>query len=326
MDTAVSHLSLAPYIDSSMLSTWRACRRKFFWSYVHSLYPTGKSVHLIAGGAFAAGMEAARRVAFQDIGGRRPNHDDLLEAAFNAFLIEWGDYEAPEDSPKSFWNTFQALAWYLKRNPPAEDVVQPLIRADGTPAVEYTFSIPIEEGPKHPETGDPFLFVGRFDLLGNYQGLPCVQDEKTTSGIGFAWMNQWKLRGQFMGYIWACQQAGIQNLNTAVVRGIAILKGEYKDAIVIEQYPQFLIDRWYEMLLHDLHEIVAAYKLACKLDGNNDEQQAYPYNFADACSSYGGCAFLTLCGVKDPKPFFSNYVRHRWNPLNKQPVEEIENA
>ena len=330
MDTAVSasehKLSLPAYIDSSMLSTWRACKRKFFWSYVNSLYPTGKSVHLIAGGAFAAGMEAARRAAFSNNRDYRPTHDDLLEAAFRAFLVEWGDYEAPEDSAKSFWNTFQALAWYLERNPPAEDVVQPLIRPSGEPAVEYTFSIPIEEGPKHPETGDPFLFVGRFDLLGTYSGLPCIQDEKTTSGLGFAWMQQWKLRGQFMGYCWACQQAGYE-VNTAVIRGIAILKGEYKDALVIEQYPQFLIERWYQQLLHDLQEITTAWEYlvgpyAQKMGGlAYVTDKHFPYNFADSCSSYGGCAFATLCGAKDPEPFFTNYQRHRWNPLAKQPVE-----
>jgi PD-(D/E)XK nuclease superfamily len=321
MDTAVSPaLSLPTYIDSSMLSTWRSCRRKFFWSHLNALYPSGKSVHLIAGGAFAAGMEAARRLAFSNPGGRRPTHDDLLEAAFRAFAREWGDYESPEDSPKSLINTFEALAWYLKKYPPEEDIVKPLIRADGSPAVEYTFSIPIEEGPRHPETGDPFLFVGRFDLLGSYNGLPCIQDEKTTGGLGFAWMNQWKLRGQFMGYCWACQQTG-HAVNHAVIRGIAILKGDYKDAVVIEQYPQFLVERWYQQLLYDLNDMCSAWH-GFKYAGEPSDLW-YPYNFADACSSYGGCAFDTLCAAKDPEPFFSNYVRHRWNPLNKQPVEEL---
>ena len=323
MDTAVSPaLSLPTYIDSSMLSTWRACKRKFFWSHVNSLYPTGKSVHLIAGGAFAAGMEAARRLAFSNLGGSRPTHDDLLEAAFAAFLREWGDYEAPEDSPKSFWNTFQALAWYLEQHPPETDVVQPLMRPDGTPAVEYTFAIPLEEGPLHPETKEPFFFVGRFDLLGSWQGLPVVQDEKTTSGIGFAWMNQWDLRGQFMGYCWACQQSGYPDVRTAIVRGIAILKGEYKDALVPVSFGQYLIDRWYQMLLYDLHQIVDEYSWQTATD-SYPKRQLWPYNFADACASYGGCAFLTLCKAKDPEPFFSNYIRHRWNPLAKQPVEEL---
>lgn len=313
---------LPEQIDSSRLGLWRSCKRKWFWSDACSLYPSGKSVHLIAGGAFAAGMEAARRMAFSRPGDRRPTHDDLLQAAYPAFSAEWGDYQAPEKSAKSFDNTFQALDEYLKSHPPAEDVIQPIIRPDGTPAVEFTFAVPVLEGPRHPETGNPFLFVGRFDLLGDYNGLPCIVDEKTTSALGFAWADQWKLRGQFMGYCWACQQLGYP-VNTAVIRGVAILKREIKIATAMEMFPQHLIDRWYKQLVKDLEEIVWAYA-AFKQDGNPDFY--FPYNFADACSSYGGCAYSALCLADDPEPFFSNFIRHRWDPLSKNPVKELADA
>ena len=312
-------LSLPSYIDSSTLSTWRSCRRKYFYSTLNSLYPTGKSVHLIAGGALAAGMEAARRLVFKRGRDNRPSHDDILQAAYPAFLKEWGDYQTEEGAVKSFENTFGALEAYLIQHPPETDIIQPLIRPDGSPTVEFTFSIPIEEGPAHPETGDPFLFVGRFDLLGEYNGLPCVVDEKTTSSIGFAWDAQWDLRGQFMGYIWACQQLGYP-VNTAVIRGIGILKRDYKFATSIKQFPQYLIDRWYKQLLLDLDEITAAY---INRHTGTEDQVNFPYNFADACNAYGGCAFTSLCSAKQPEDFFSSYVKHRWDPLAKQPVKEV---
>ncbi len=309
--------SFPAQIDSSTLSTWRSCRRKYFWSTISSLYPLGKSVHLIAGGAFAAGVEAARRLAFRATGDYQPTFDDLCEAAFKAFIREWGDYIPPEDSPKSFHNVFQGLVEYLRSHPPSTDVVQPLIRKDGSPAVEFTFSIPLDI--RHPETGDPILFVGRFDLLGTYQGLPCIVDEKTTTQLGYSWAEQWKLRGQFMGYCWACQQYGY-DINTAVIRGVAILKREYKFATQIEQYPQHLLDRWHQLLYRDINEMLTAWH------NREDDELFYPYNFADSCSSYGGCSFSNLCLAKDPEPFFSNYVRYRWDPLAKQPIEELEAA
>ena len=130
-----------------------------------------------------------------------------------------------------------------------------------------------------------------------------------------------------MGYIWACQQTGYPDVNMAVVRGIAILKRDFNDAIVPVQFPQFLIDRWYNLLLYDLNQIVEAYNSFTAYPKPDAQwynlQKTFPYNFADSCSSYGGCAFSTLCLAKDPEPFFSNYVKHRWNPLNKQPVEEL---
>ena len=316
-------LSLPSYVDSSMLSTWRSCRRKFFWSTLNSLYPIGKSVHLVAGGAFAAGMEGARRLVFSNDRAHRPSHSDLLQAAYRSFAREWGSNPDFEGEAKSFENTFQALAAYLNQHPPETDPVQPLRRPDGSPAVEFTFSIPLEEGPRHPETGDPFLFVGRFDLLGSYNGLPCVVDEKTTSSIGFSWDSQWDLRGQFMGYIWACQQLGYE-VNTAVVRGIGILKKDFKFATSIKQFPQYLINRWHSQLIMDVDQIVRAYEGLQETPGT--EQGWFPYNFADACSAYGGCAFTTLCSASNPEAFFGQYARHRWDPLLKQPlkIEEKE--
>lgn len=160
-------------------------------------------------------------------------------------------------------------------------------------------------------------------MLGSYGGLPCVVDEKTTSAIGFSWADQWKLRGQFMGYCWACQQLG-HPVNTAVIRGIGLLKTEYKFATQIEQFPQHLLDRWYQLLIQDASDIVEAYRWT--KEHSEDTDFAFPYNFADACSSYGGCAFSSLCLAKDPSNYFSNFIRHRWDPLAKQQVKEIEEA
>lgn len=313
-----SRFSLPSYIDSSTLSTWRSCRRKYFWGTLNSLYPSGKSVHLIAGGAIAAGMEAARKLVFSSPEPKSVHLDDQLEVAFHAFAKEWGSYEAPENSPKDAINSFSALAAYLEEYPPATDVVQPLIRPDGTPTVEFTFAIPVDV--PHPDTGDPFVFVGRFDLLGSFNGLPAVVDEKTTSQLGFTWADQWQLRGQFMGYIWACQQLGYP-VSTAIVRGIAILKRDIKFATAVVQMSQHLIDRWHSMLIADLREISFAYT---QLKAGAEDEHLYPYNFADSCSSYGGCAFMSLCSARNAEPYFSNFIHHRWDPLAKQPVKEDE--
>src|SRR5574343_1048695 len=46
-------------LDSTMLSDFRACPRQFYYGYIRRL--RGKpSIHLHAGGAYAAGLEAAR--------------------------------------------------------------------------------------------------------------------------------------------------------------------------------------------------------------------------------------------------------------------------
>lgn len=324
-------IDLPLYVDSSMLSTWRSCKRKYFWSIVNALYPSGKSVHLTAGAAFAAGMEAARKRAFAT-GSGTCTINDMLESAFPAFAREWGDYEPPEGtkSYKTFVNTFSALREYLEAYNPVADVIQPYILDDGSPAVEFTFAVPLDHPryPRHP-SGEPFIFVGRFDMLGIFgsDSLPVIVDEKTTGSIGFAWTDQWSLRGQFIGYCWALQQLGI-DVRHCAVRGISIQQTQSKIATALPMYPHHLIANWHSQLIADLREIVITYhtwkphhdSTGFLLDG------LWSGNYADACTSYGGCAFTGLCIAKDPRPYFSNYILHRWDPLAKNPVLEIQPA
>lgn len=309
---------LPTYIDSTMLTTFRSCRRKFYWSHVEGLTPRGKSIHLVAGGAFAAGLEAARRAAFN--GGA--DHREQLEAAFPAFLHEWGDFEPFSDTAKTFERTFGALEQYLAEFNPLTDYIQPL-HLD-PPSVEYSFAIPTSV--VHPTTKEPFLFVGRFDMLAKYNDLPCIVDEKTTTALAYNWADQWGMRGQFIGYCWALQQLGVP-VNTAMIRGIAIQKTQNQFRTAVIQFPQHLIDRWYAQLIFDLNRIAAIYETETddRLHGiyHSLSPALWEFNFGDTCSSYGGCPFLNLCQAQDAEPFYTNYDRNRWDPLytsRKEPL------
>lgn len=315
------------YIDSSMLSAWRSCKRKHYWSTINALYPTGQSVHLVAGAAIAAGLEAARRYVFSSPNPAEVSHSAILEACYPAYSSEWGTYQPPEDNPrnaKTYVNCWAALANYLEEFHPAFDPIQPLIRSDGSPTVEYRFAIPLPV--LHP-SGDPFILVGRFDLLGNYtfggQQFLVVADEKTTSSFTYDWANKWDLRGQFLGYIWALRQQGL-SISHAVVRGIAIQKTQFDNRTAFIHYPDHLISQWYQELIRDLEQIKTLYLAACEKIERNDLEARHEYamNFADACDSYGGCAFRTLCCARDPQDFISNYTHYRWDPLALKPVSE----
>lgn len=308
------------YIDSSILTTWRACKRKHFWSTLRMLYPSGKSVHLIAGGALAAGIEAARRTCFSSPTPSLVSYDELIAAAYPAFARIWGDYHPPEKSTKTFENTFNALSHYLEYYHPGSDDLQPLMRPDGSPAVEYKFAIPLE-GLNHPISGEPLFFSGRFDMIGTLQhgAMPCVVDEKTTGSLGFDWASKWDLRGQFLGYVWALRQQGF-DCSHACINGIAILKTKNEVQRAIIKYPEHSLQRWHDQLYHDVRDMLQSYKLFTS--GARSLAASYGYNFADACDSYGGCAFAPLCIARDPEPFTSNYTRYRYNPLEVLPVEE----
>lgn len=288
------------YIDSSMLSTFRSCRKKFYWNYVQKMKPAGQSIHLLAGGAFAAGLEHARLYQFRDHKDGPAHLDDLCHAAMQGFIRAWNVDSEYEHETKNFHNTFHALEAYLAEYPPFTDPVQPLMKPDGSPATEFTFAIPL---PVNNPAGSPWMFVGRFDLLGYYGPLLVVQDEKTTSALGPYWLRQWDLRGQFLGYTWACRQLGYP-VDHCIVRGIAIQKTQHQFASVPVNYTNVLIDRWYATLLDTLHEINHFFEI-----------NQWSYNFGDACGSYGGCGYADLCKASDPELFLNNYELNEWNPV-----------
>ena len=317
-------LALPLYIDSSMLTAWRSCRRKHFWSTLSALYPMGTSIHLHAGAAIAAGCEAARKHVFSQPAPSAVPLEEVLFHAYSAFSLAWGSYVPPQTPRlvKTFENCWHCLSDYLTQYHPGLDAIQPLLRVDGSPAVEYRFAIPL---PIDHPTGEPFLFVGRFDMLGSWNGLVAPVDEKTTSQFGASWADGWSLRGQFLGYVWAVREQGIP-CSTMVVRGLKIAKTGPEFQTAVLAFPDHLISTWYRHLLRDVQQIKEAFIHLTTREDADTRDAAYPMNFGDSCQSYGGCAFEPLCSASNPYDFTSNFNHYVWNPLAPNPIEEQSNA
>jgi hypothetical protein len=293
---------LPAFVDSSMLSTFRACPRKFYLTYCHNLKPRGSSIHLVAGSAIAAGLHAIRQA--QGNTDAPLSHDALCEAAIGPFLSAWGDHPNDPEHPKNQHNMFNALELYIEKWHPYYDSVQPLKGADGRATSEFSFAIPL---PINHPNGAPFIFVGRFDLLGYYteNNLLVVLDDKTSGSLGSYWMRQWDMRGQFLGYLWALRSLGY-DISHVVVRGIGLLKTDTILQHVPLEYPTYLIERWFHELINTIELMKVMY-----------QHQHFPYNFGDACSSYGGCPMKDLCLNKDPDRWLNNYKVEIWNPVGE---------
>lgn len=322
---ALPRPDLPLHIDSTMLTCARSCMRKFELEFCHGFRPPGLSIDLHAGACFALALETTYKEVLQN--GR--TLDDALIRSHAAFLQSWGDFEIPEwkRTAKTFDRVWEAVEEYFRIYPPKTDHVAPYFNAKGEPTFEYTFAIPLEPAidpiacgtynmppdgfPLHP-SGSPFIYTGRFDMLGSYQGRPVVRDEKTTGGsIGQNWAAQWNLRNQFMGYVWACQQYGLP-LDTVVVRGIAIQKTQIKaDNEAVKTYPAELIERWHDQLRRDLWRIRRAW-----------DEGYFDYNFGDACTAYGNCIFMNVCMSNTPESWVQEFVVQKWNPLVKNPTKE----
>ena len=310
------NLTFPEVIDSTMLVTFDSCAQKFFDEYILCLASTGISPDLHAGGAFAHGLHHARMAFYAD---GLPRTEAAIVGA-SAFIEYFADYEPPDDHPKDFVNTLCALLDYFEYYPFDADPIQPIMLANGKPAVEFTFALPTEIA--NPTTGQPIIYGGRCDMLGTYNSVGVIVDEKTTKAMGASWAKTWAMRGQFIGYVFAAQQYG-HDVSTALVRGIAIQKTQYKHMQVIESYAQWQLDRWWTEVHKKLARMVEMFTaMQVHAESATHRHRFWDQSFGDGCSSYSGCTFLHLCTVEDPTAWYGDYARRIWNPLEKDPTKE----
>jgi hypothetical protein len=258
----------------------------------------------------AKACEVARVAHYRD--GATPA--DAVEAGSMAIMLEWGTAEFDHEV-KTLEHCIEAFELYMtEAYPLGNDTIVPYqIGATGDPIVEHSFAIPLDI--PHPVTGDAILYSGRHDMVavlaGAYGKEPwtadqvwCV-DEKTTGQMGATWANQWRLRGQFIGYTWALRQLGIPATGT-LVRGICIYKVRkpaFQEAYM--QVSDLLIDRWYRQINNDILSMVECWKAGY-----------WDFNYGNACGEYGGCGQIKLCELDDPEPYIrANYVERRWDPI-----------
>jgi len=296
-------------IDSTMLAC-SGCEMKFFIEYCLRRGPTTKSPDLHAGGAFASAIETTRRAYWF----HKKSKEESLFDGVRTLMDYWGGYEPPDkyNRPhvKTFVNTVGALDSYFLEYPLDKDPFEIDINDKGEPSLEFTFAVPLPIA--HPVTGDPVLYAGRCDAIGSYAGIPCAADEKTTASIGRRWGGQWNMRGQFLGYVWAAQQYGY-NLNSMLVRGIAIQVSQYQHIFELVTYPQFIIDRWADKMVNKIQSLVDCF-----------QKMKFEYSFGDACASYGGCWATSICEREKPEDWYSSYPERIWDPLEKDPLHSNE--
>ena len=321
-------------IDSTTLSTYRACSHKAFRQYMEHWKPSAESVHLVAGGAFAKGLEVARSAYFEGVY-QRPEVTYTLEGKrkvkwheercqdFNselalahgtaALIAAYGDFEAPPESAKSLLRTAGALEFYFSAYPLGNDGADPLLLPSGRRAIEFSFAEPLDV--RHPVTGDPIIYSGRADMICSFAGGNYIEDDKTTTSLGASWARQWEMRSQFTGYTWAARRNGIE-VDGCLIRGVSILKTKYDTLQVITNRAAWEVERWYEQTCRDVERWITEWK-----------RGSYDYSLDGACTEYGGCAFTIACKSPNPEAFLPIYFHKRvWDPLLRKEltVEEYE--
>lgn len=292
-------------IDNTFRSTFIKCPLKAYNQQILGLNPSTPSIHLHAGGSFARGMEVTRK-AFHSAGFIQ---DEAVGLGAQALIEAYGDYAYPEDHAKAPNRLIEALVAYFDEYPLADDPIQPFFASNGEPAVEFTFCLPLEDERGghilNPQSGNPLLYAGRFDMLGKFNDTLFVVDEKTCTSLGGTWAGQWEMASQMTGYTWAAREYGYP-VAGAIIRGVCLLKCEVKFAQAITYRPEWRIAQWYKQLLHDVRRMIAAW--------NNNQ---WDMSLDHACNDFGGCGYRNACLSPEPERWLQDFVVRRWNPLSR---------
>ena len=303
-------------VDSTLLNAWRNCPTQAMYQGFRRIKRVGISIDLLAGGAFARGLEVTRRAFYEQ--GLMTDHAISLGVA--ALWQAYGNPVFTKDTPKTWDRMAGALVAYFDEYPLGQDSIKPACY-NGKWAIEFSFAIPLDIwGFYHPVSGDPLILAGRTDMIGSFRSSDFVVDEKTTTQLGEAWSHKWNMRAQFMCYMWAARLMGF-NIAGTIVRGVAIRKTGYDFAEALLSRNDMLLDRWEWQTKRTIGAMYKAWYHHQTVRALNGTCEGFDFNLGEACESYGGCPYKQLCLTADPEPHIAiDYEENTWNPLVKLEV------
>jgi hypothetical protein len=315
-------------IDNTIRQDWVDCPHRCFRRHFQGLRPKGAlNLHLHFGGCFAHGLKITRRLFCNGTGAA-----SAILAGAEAILRQWGDAwptEEVEDLPgsaarKTLPACLDAHFSYFVHYPLEGDALEILRSPDGEPMVEVSFCWPIP-GTSHPQTGDPILYAGRFDCVGQIGKTIWNNDEKTAGQLGERWQEQWALDAQQTGYVWGLRQYDIP-VTGAIIRGVGILSRDITfSPPVFLTIPPWRVEQWLAQLRDDIADMRFMWERYIMFLGEEqlDPERGFRRSLnKSACHQFNKpCTFLPLCTSPDPERWLDDYVVDRWDPLKSE--EEV---
>lgn len=293
--------SLQIYIDSSSLSEFKICPRKYYYSIVLGRQPHAESVHLTFGILLHKAVELYHK--------ERPTnpHYVAMRAAVKWALEATWDKTTnkPWDSNDRYKNRFtliRTLVWYLDHY--EHDIVATAPYADGRAAVEVPFSI--DSGYTAP-TGEDYRLCGTLDRIVLFQNQYYVMDVKTTkSSIGQYYFDKYSPDNQVTIYSLAGSTIFHQPIQGLIIDACQVLieKSAFERGF-IDRTP-YQIDEWQSQLGYWLMNMSQC-----------AEREEWPKNDT-ACDRYGGCPFRPVCAqphkAAETRMLEGAYRERVWDP------------
>ena len=296
--------------DATSLTSYSTCPRYYQLNILEGWSPNVKSPHLIFGGIYATALEHF----FKNVAGGATREEALLMVVRSALVESW-DHERDEEGNRiagtgaaweSLHNTktrdtlIRSIVWYFCHF--AKDTTETVHLSDGTPAVEYSFSVPLNED---------YVYCGHIDRLVRYGEHNYVMDQKTTgTTITPRYFLQFSPDNQMSGYSWAGKIIFDLPISGVIIDAAQIAVGFTKFERGFVARNDALLEEWHDNAL----AVIAEAK-------HSHETNHYRMN-QTACGNYGGCPYRGVCS-RHPKHrdslLAANFVqRPRWDPLEKR--------
>ena len=288
--------------DSTSITSFATCPRKYYYSMLQGWTSIHKSVHLIFGGHYASALEHFHKHRAAGL-----SFDDAERLVVKEVLENTWDREAdaPQDwmhNTKTRDTLVRSIVWYLETF--KDDPMKTVILSDGRAAVEYSFSI---------DLSDEYVYCGHIDRLVTYGDADdiYVQDQKTSGAqITPRYFEGFSPDYQMSGYTWAGQI-----IFSMPVKGV-VIDAAYI-AVGFTAFGRQPVTRSEKQLEEFRLEVLSYIESARRCH----EAGYYPMN-RTACGNYGGCEFRDICArsprVRD-KFLATWFVQgERWNPLKSR--------
>lgn len=293
--------------DSTSIKLAEECLRKYEYKMVQGWTPHEFSPHLRFGSVYATALEHFYKHRAEGM-----SHDDAVcEVVSEAMYSTW-DYDKDEegnDLPdtggpwvsshnlKTRENLIRTCVWYLEQF--KNDSTEVVILADGRPAVEHSFALPVDDG---------IIFSGHLDRLVNYADNLMVMDQKTTgTTISSRYFEQFKPDVQMSMYTFAGKIIYNLPVKGVIIDAVQIAVGFSRFERGMTMRTDSELQEFYDNTMQTIQTARTATALG-----------HFPMN-RTACSNYGGCEFRKVCS-KSPE-VRKNFLRAdfvqgpRWDPL-----------
>jgi len=292
--------------DATSLAAFEKCPRYYYFRHIKGWQPINRSVHLTFGGIYASSLEHYHKHVAAGMTKQEATRLVLRQAMVDTWI-----YPAdPEDGPGTPWESFhnaktrdtllRSIIWYLDQF--ADDNTPTVILSDGTPAVEYSFTVPFTKD---------YLYCGHIDRLVEYSGGIYVMDQKTTgSTLTAKFFSNFTPDIQMSGYTWAGKIIFNLPVSGVIIDAAQIAVGFTRFERGFIHRPQSLLDEWYENSLTTIEAAKAAH-----------ESNHYRMN-RTACGNFGGCEFRKICS-RAPEHrdniLAAEFTREtQWDPLQRR--------